>query len=149
MELGVGSHSGSDIYAYYLRPCYAELLDIGTSYPIRATTVATASPSTTHLQAHRRYLCHVMTGDGSSFWNSSSSLHTLTAPHKVYDDHIRDTVISRTNSGYSNRVHVTVVIPQVRGLLPYYQSRELESYRPSLQGFHMTIPASQFSRVDN
>ncbi|KAL0444308.1 UNVERIFIED_CONTAM: Copia protein [Sesamum latifolium] len=28
-----------------LEPRYAELLDIGTSYPIRATTVATASPS--------------------------------------------------------------------------------------------------------
>ncbi|KAL0455785.1 UNVERIFIED_CONTAM: hypothetical protein Slati_0917700 [Sesamum latifolium] len=45
MELGVGSHPGPGIYAYYLRPCCAELLDIGTSYPIRATTVATASPS--------------------------------------------------------------------------------------------------------
>ncbi|KAL0420687.1 UNVERIFIED_CONTAM: hypothetical protein Slati_3091600 [Sesamum latifolium] len=66
MELGVSSHPGPDIYAYYLRPCCAELLDIGTSNPIRATTVATASPSTTHLQAHRRYLHHVMTGDGSS-----------------------------------------------------------------------------------
>ncbi|KAL0416708.1 UNVERIFIED_CONTAM: hypothetical protein Slati_3502700 [Sesamum latifolium] len=33
MELGVGSHPGPGIYAYYLRPCCAELLDIGTSYP--------------------------------------------------------------------------------------------------------------------
>ncbi|KAL0313613.1 UNVERIFIED_CONTAM: hypothetical protein Sradi_5760600 [Sesamum radiatum] len=65
MELDVGSHPGPDIYAYYLRPCCAELLDTGTSYPIQATTVATASPSTTHLQAHRRYLYHVMIGDGS------------------------------------------------------------------------------------
>ncbi|KAL0448078.1 UNVERIFIED_CONTAM: hypothetical protein Slati_1935700 [Sesamum latifolium] len=79
MELGVGSHPAPAIYAYYFRPCYAELLDIGTSYPTRATTVATASPSITHLQAHRRYLCHVMTGDGSSSWNSPSSLHTPTA----------------------------------------------------------------------
>ncbi|KAL0439484.1 UNVERIFIED_CONTAM: hypothetical protein Slati_2431400 [Sesamum latifolium] len=63
MELGVGFHPGPNIYAYYLRPCYAELLDIGTSYPIRATTVATTSPSIKHLQMHRRYLCHVMTGD--------------------------------------------------------------------------------------
>ncbi|KAL0427616.1 UNVERIFIED_CONTAM: hypothetical protein Slati_2936400 [Sesamum latifolium] len=88
-----------------------------------------------------------MTGDGSSSWNSPSSLHTPTAPDKAYDDHIKDTVISRTNPGYSHRVHVTAVIPQVRGLIPYYQSRGLESYRPSLQGFHMTIPASQFSRA--
>ncbi|KAL0455869.1 UNVERIFIED_CONTAM: hypothetical protein Slati_0926100 [Sesamum latifolium] len=62
MELGVDSHPGPGIYAYYLRPCCAELFDIGTSNPIRVTTVATASPSTTHLQAHRRYLCHVMKG---------------------------------------------------------------------------------------
>ncbi|KAL0454259.1 UNVERIFIED_CONTAM: hypothetical protein Slati_0765100 [Sesamum latifolium] len=70
MKLGVGSHPGSGIYAYYLRPCYAKLLDIGTSYPIGATTVATGSPSVTHLQVHRRYHCHVMTEDGSSSWNS-------------------------------------------------------------------------------
>ncbi|KAL0282074.1 UNVERIFIED_CONTAM: hypothetical protein Sradi_7272700 [Sesamum radiatum] len=89
-----------------------------------------------------------MTGDGSSSWNSPSSLHTPTALDKAYDDHIRDTVISRTNPRYSHRVHVTSMIPQVRGLLPYYRSRGLESYRPSLQGFHMMIPASQFSRVD-
>ncbi|KAL0416348.1 UNVERIFIED_CONTAM: hypothetical protein Slati_3466700 [Sesamum latifolium] len=148
MELGVSSHSGPGIYVYYLRPCCAELLDIGTSYPIRATTVAIAFPSTTHLQAHRRYRCHVMTGDGFSSWNSPSSLHTPTAPDKAYDDHIKDTVISRTNLGYSHRVHVTAVISQVRGLLSYYRSRGLESYRPSLQGFHITIPASHFSRAD-
>ncbi|KAL0412264.1 UNVERIFIED_CONTAM: hypothetical protein Slati_3816100 [Sesamum latifolium] len=94
MELGVGSHPRPGIYAYCLRPCCAELLDIGTSYPIRATTVATASPSTTHLQAHRRYLCHVMTRDGSSSWNPPSSLHTPTAPDKAYDDHIRDSHLS-------------------------------------------------------
>ncbi|KAL0444521.1 UNVERIFIED_CONTAM: Retrovirus-related Pol polyprotein from transposon opus [Sesamum latifolium] len=131
----------------FLETVLCELLDIGTSYPIRATTVATASPSTTHLQAHRRYLCHVMTGDGSSSWNSPSSLHTPTAPDKAYDDHIRDTVISRTNPGYSHRVHVTTVIPQVQGLLPYYRSGT-RVIPISLQGFHMTIPASQFSRVD-
>ncbi|KAL0445674.1 UNVERIFIED_CONTAM: hypothetical protein Slati_1695300 [Sesamum latifolium] len=125
-----------------------ELLDIGTSYPIRTATVATAFPSTTHLQAHRRYLCHVMTGNRSSSWNSPSSLHTPTSPDKAYDDHIKDTVISRTNPGYSHRVHVTAVIPQVRGLLTYYRSRGIESYRPSLQRFHMTIPVSQFSRAD-
>ncbi|KAL0462609.1 UNVERIFIED_CONTAM: hypothetical protein Slati_0148500 [Sesamum latifolium] len=89
-----------------------------------------------------------MTGDGSSSWNLPSSLHTLTAPDKAYDDYIRDTVISRTNPGYSHRVHVTAVIPQVRGLLPYYRSRGLESHRASLQGFHMTISTSQFCRVD-
>ncbi|KAL0406106.1 UNVERIFIED_CONTAM: hypothetical protein Slati_3924500 [Sesamum latifolium] len=54
-----------------------------------------------------------MTGDGSSSWNSPSSLLHPTAPDKAYDDHIRDTVISRTNPGYSHRVHVTAVIPQV------------------------------------
>ncbi|KAL0394497.1 UNVERIFIED_CONTAM: hypothetical protein Slati_4415900 [Sesamum latifolium] len=70
-------------------------------------TVATAFPSTTHLQTHRRYRCHVRTGDGSSSWNSPSSLHTPTAPDKAYDDHIKDTIISCTNPGYSHRVHVT------------------------------------------
>ncbi|KAL0286876.1 UNVERIFIED_CONTAM: hypothetical protein Sradi_7137300 [Sesamum radiatum] len=148
MELGVSSHPGQGIYAYYLRPCCAKLLDIGTSYHIWATTVATGSPSTTYFQVHRRYCCHVMTGDGSYSWNSSSSLHTLTALDKAYDDHIRDTITSRTNPRYSHHVHINTMIPQVRGLLPYYRSRGLESYRPSLQGFHMTIPGSQFSRVD-
>ncbi|KAL0416088.1 UNVERIFIED_CONTAM: hypothetical protein Slati_3440700 [Sesamum latifolium] len=88
-----------------------------------------------------------MTGDGSSSWNSPSSLHTLIALDKAYDDHIRDTV-SLSNPRYSHRVHMTAMIPQVRGLLPYYQSQGLKSYRPSLQGFHMTIPASQSSQVD-
>ncbi|KAL0433726.1 UNVERIFIED_CONTAM: hypothetical protein Slati_2706900 [Sesamum latifolium] len=111
-------------------------------------TAAAGSPSVTHLQVHRRYHCHVMTGDGSSSWNSPSSLHTPTALDRAYGDHIRDTVTSRTNPIYSHRVHVTAMIPQVRGLLPYYRSQGLESYRPSLQGFHMTIPASQFSRLD-
>ncbi|KAL0463235.1 UNVERIFIED_CONTAM: hypothetical protein Slati_0211100 [Sesamum latifolium] len=89
-----------------------------------------------------------MTGDGSSSLNSPSSLQTPTALDRAYGDHIRDTVTSRTNPRYSHRVHVTAMIPQVRGLLPYYRSRGLKSYRPSLQGFHMTIPASQFSRLD-
>ncbi|KAL0319637.1 UNVERIFIED_CONTAM: hypothetical protein Sradi_5225200 [Sesamum radiatum] len=61
MELGVGSHPGPGRCAYYLRSCCVELLDIGTSYPIWATTLATAFPSTTYLQVHRRYRCHVMT----------------------------------------------------------------------------------------
>ncbi|KAL0411210.1 UNVERIFIED_CONTAM: hypothetical protein Slati_3710700 [Sesamum latifolium] len=89
-----------------------------------------------------------MTGDGSSSWNSPFSLHTSTALDRAYVDQIRDTVTSPTNPRYSHRVHVTAMIPQVRGLLPYDRSRGLESYRPSLQGFHMTIPASQFSRLD-
>ncbi|KAL0345720.1 UNVERIFIED_CONTAM: hypothetical protein Sradi_4403300 [Sesamum radiatum] len=104
-------------------------------------TVATASPNTTHLQAHRRYLCHVMTGDGSSSWNSPSSLQPPTAIDKVYDDHIRDTITSHTHPRYSHRLHVTAMVPQVRGLLSHYRSQGLKSYRPSLQGFHMTIPA--------
>ncbi|KAL0394482.1 UNVERIFIED_CONTAM: hypothetical protein Slati_4414400 [Sesamum latifolium] len=113
MELGVDFHPGPSIYALYLRPCYAKLFDIGTSYPIRAMTVATTSQCATHLQVHRRYLCHVMTGDGSSSWNSPSSLHTPTAPDKAYDDYAWDTIISCTNPRYSHHVHVTPVIPQV------------------------------------
>ncbi|KAL0401971.1 UNVERIFIED_CONTAM: hypothetical protein Slati_4227000 [Sesamum latifolium] len=54
-----------------------------------------------------------MTGDGSSSWNSPSSLHTATALDRAYGDHIRDTVTSRTNPRYSHRVHVTATIPQV------------------------------------
>ncbi|KAL0444527.1 UNVERIFIED_CONTAM: Ribonuclease HI [Sesamum latifolium] len=80
MELGVGSHPGPGIYAYYLRPYCAELLDIGTSYPIRATTVATASPSTTHLQTHRRYLCHLLHIYGSSTLVGSGAGVVLTSP---------------------------------------------------------------------
>ncbi|KAL0413217.1 UNVERIFIED_CONTAM: hypothetical protein Sradi_1523400 [Sesamum radiatum] len=74
-----------------------------------------------------------MTGDGSSSWNSSSSLHTPTAPDKTCDDHIRDIVTSRTDPRHNHRVHATAVIPQVRRLLPYYRSWGLESYRSSLQ----------------
>ncbi|KAL0394361.1 UNVERIFIED_CONTAM: hypothetical protein Slati_4402300 [Sesamum latifolium] len=108
MELGVGSHPGPGIYAYYLRPCCAVL--------------ATTSPSTTHLQAHRRCLCHVMTGDGSSSWNSPPLIQPLCAR----DCH--DSSSPRTTPNYRTRGH--------------------ESYRPSLQVFLMTIPASQFSWVD-
>ncbi|KAL0462855.1 UNVERIFIED_CONTAM: hypothetical protein Slati_0173100 [Sesamum latifolium] len=104
MKLGVGSHPGPGVYAYYLRSCYSKLFDIRTSYPIRSTTVATASLNITHLQVHRRYLCHVMTGDGSSSWNSPSSLHTPTAPDKAYDDHVWDTIISCTDPRYNHRV---------------------------------------------
>ncbi|KAL0284004.1 UNVERIFIED_CONTAM: hypothetical protein Sradi_7211600 [Sesamum radiatum] len=111
-------------------------------------TAATDFPSVTHHQVHRRYHCHVMTGDGSSSWNSPSSLHTPTTLDRAYGDHTKDTVTSRTNPRYSHRVPVTAMILQVRGLLPYSRSRRLESYRPSLQGFYMTISASQFSRLD-
>ncbi|KAL0405384.1 UNVERIFIED_CONTAM: hypothetical protein Slati_3852300, partial [Sesamum latifolium] len=45
IELSVGSYPGPGVYAYYLRSCYAKLFDIGTSYPIRPMTVATASQS--------------------------------------------------------------------------------------------------------
>ncbi|KAL0291707.1 UNVERIFIED_CONTAM: Retrovirus-related Pol polyprotein from transposon TNT 1-94, partial [Sesamum calycinum] len=34
---------------------------------------------------------------------------------------------------YSHHVHVTAMVPQVRGLISYYQSRESQSYRPSLR----------------
>ncbi|KAL0416587.1 UNVERIFIED_CONTAM: hypothetical protein Slati_3490600 [Sesamum latifolium] len=111
-------------------------------------TAAAGFLSVTHLQVHRRYHYHVMREDRFSSWNSPSSLHTLTALDRAYGDHTRDTVTSRTNPRYSHRVHVTAMIPQVRGLLSYYRSRGLESYRPSLQGFHMMIPASQSSRLD-
>ncbi|KAL0462920.1 UNVERIFIED_CONTAM: hypothetical protein Slati_0179600 [Sesamum latifolium] len=114
MELGVDSHPGPGIYAYYLGPYYAELLDIGTSYPIRATTVARGSPSITHLQAHRRYLCHVMIWDGSSSWNSLSSLYTPTAPNKAYDDHIRDTVIL-VNKGLIGHLSLQTGLASCRG----------------------------------
>ncbi|KAL0402290.1 UNVERIFIED_CONTAM: NAD(P)H-quinone oxidoreductase subunit K, chloroplastic [Sesamum latifolium] len=107
MELGISSHPGPGVYAYYLRSCYAKLFDIGTSYPIRPMTVATTSQSVTHLQVHRRYLCHVMTRDKSSSWNSSSSLHTPTALDKAYDDHVCDIIASRTDPRYSHCVHVT------------------------------------------
>ncbi|KAL0439165.1 UNVERIFIED_CONTAM: hypothetical protein Slati_2399500 [Sesamum latifolium] len=66
-----------------------------------------------HLQVHRRYNCHILTGDESSSWNSSSWLHTPTALDQAYDDHVREMITSRTDSRYSHRVHVTAVIPQV------------------------------------
>ncbi|KAL0394666.1 UNVERIFIED_CONTAM: hypothetical protein Slati_4432800 [Sesamum latifolium] len=76
-------------------------------------TVATASQSVTHLQVDRRYLYHVMTEDGSSSWNSPSSLHTPTAPDKAHEDHVWDIIISCTDPRYSHRVYVTAMIPQV------------------------------------
>ncbi|KAL0455934.1 UNVERIFIED_CONTAM: hypothetical protein Slati_0932600 [Sesamum latifolium] len=47
-----------------------------------------------HLQVPRRYRCHILTGDRSSSWNSSSSLHTPTALDKAYDDHVYDMILS-------------------------------------------------------
>ncbi|KAL0455404.1 UNVERIFIED_CONTAM: hypothetical protein Slati_0879600 [Sesamum latifolium] len=88
-----------------------------------------------------------MTGDGFSSWNSPSSLHTPNALDKAYDNHTNDTIISHTNLGYSHRVHVTIVIPQVRGLLPYYRSRgQVIPTKPPRLPYD--DPASQFSQVD-
>ncbi|KAL0453975.1 UNVERIFIED_CONTAM: hypothetical protein Slati_1375600 [Sesamum latifolium] len=42
-------------------------------------------------------------------------------------------------------MHATVMISQVRGLILYYRSRKFKSYRSSLQGFHMMIPAKELS----
>ncbi|KAL0449256.1 UNVERIFIED_CONTAM: hypothetical protein Slati_1482000 [Sesamum latifolium] len=109
--LGLGHGIGRRFSSW--TPCYAELVDIGTSYPIRAMTVATASHNVICRQVHRRYVCHVMIGDGSSSWNSSSSLHTPTALDRACGEHIWDTVTSRPNPRYNHRVYVTTVIPQV------------------------------------
>ncbi|KAL0427515.1 UNVERIFIED_CONTAM: hypothetical protein Slati_2926300 [Sesamum latifolium] len=114
MELGVGSHPGPDIYAYYLRSCCAELLDIGTSYPIRATTVATASPSTTHLQAHRRYLSHVMTGTDPLLGTHRPRYTLLLHWIRLIMTTLGIQSYLCTDPRYSHRVHVTAVIPQVR-----------------------------------
>ncbi|KAL0292945.1 UNVERIFIED_CONTAM: hypothetical protein Sradi_6964700 [Sesamum radiatum] len=67
-----------------------------------------------------------MTGDRSSSWNSSSSLHTPTALDKAYDDHIRDTVTSRTNPRTTPVLPEpeTQVIPTKPPRLPYDDPRE-------------------------
>ncbi|KAL0284364.1 UNVERIFIED_CONTAM: hypothetical protein Sradi_7200700 [Sesamum radiatum] len=89
-----------------------------------------------------------MTGDGSSSWNSPSLLHTPTALDKAYDDHIRDTVTSRTNPRYSYCVHVTGMIPSSPRTTPILSEPGTRVIPIKPLGFHITIPVSQFSQVD-
>ncbi|KAL0416668.1 UNVERIFIED_CONTAM: hypothetical protein Slati_3498700 [Sesamum latifolium] len=78
-----------------------------------------------------------MTGDGSSSWNSPSSLHTLTALDRAYDDHVKDTV-TKIQSSCARDCHDssslrttpvlsepgTQVIPTKPPRLPYDDPRE-------------------------
>ncbi|KAL0423452.1 UNVERIFIED_CONTAM: hypothetical protein Sradi_0880000 [Sesamum radiatum] len=44
-------------------------------------------------------------------------------------------------------MHMTAMIPQVRGLISYYQNGNPSHTDHALRGFHMTIPASHFSQL--
>ncbi|KAL0282078.1 UNVERIFIED_CONTAM: hypothetical protein Sradi_7273100 [Sesamum radiatum] len=82
-----------------------------------------------------------MTGDGSSSWNSPSSLDTLTALDRAYNNRVKNTATSRTNPRYSHRARDchdssslrttpvlsepgTQVIPTNPPRLPYNNPRE-------------------------
>ncbi|KAL0303391.1 UNVERIFIED_CONTAM: hypothetical protein Sradi_6207200 [Sesamum radiatum] len=73
-----------------------------------------------------------MTGDGSSSWSSLSSLHTLTAPDKAYDDHIKDTVISRTNPASCARDCRDSSSPRTTPVLSKLGTRVLPTKPPRL-----------------
>ncbi|KAL0281838.1 UNVERIFIED_CONTAM: hypothetical protein Sradi_7282200 [Sesamum radiatum] len=89
--------------------------------------------SLNHLKAHRRSRCHNTDRGQILSWNPPSSLHTPTALDKAYDDHALWHNHLSPYPRYSLRMHVTAMIPQVRGLIPYYRNREFQSYRPSFK----------------
>ncbi|KAL0295010.1 UNVERIFIED_CONTAM: hypothetical protein Sangu_3206600 [Sesamum angustifolium] len=63
----------------------------------------------------------------------STILDTPTALDKAYDDHAPKHNHLSPYPRYNLRMHVTAMIPQVRGLIPYYRNWESQSYRPSLK----------------
>ncbi|KAL0387738.1 UNVERIFIED_CONTAM: hypothetical protein Sradi_2655600 [Sesamum radiatum] len=87
--------------------------------------------SLNHLKAHRRSRCHNTDRGQILSWNPPSSLHTPTALDKAYDDIWHNHLSPYPK--YNLRMHVTAMIPQVRGLIPYYRNWESQSYRPSLK----------------
>ncbi|KAL0437708.1 UNVERIFIED_CONTAM: hypothetical protein Sradi_0478700 [Sesamum radiatum] len=64
-------------------------------------------------------------------WNLQSSLHTPTALDKAYNDHASRHSHRSPYPRYSLHMHATVMIPQIRGLILYYQNQEFKSYLPS------------------
>ncbi|KAL0349780.1 UNVERIFIED_CONTAM: hypothetical protein Sradi_4127200 [Sesamum radiatum] len=89
--------------------------------------------SLNYLKAHRRSRCLKAHRGQILSWNPPSSLHTPTALDKAYDDHALWHNHHSPYPRYSLRMHVTAMIPQVRGLILYYRNRESQSYRPSLK----------------
>ncbi|KAL0308870.1 UNVERIFIED_CONTAM: hypothetical protein Sradi_5829300 [Sesamum radiatum] len=89
--------------------------------------------SLNHLRAHRRSRYHNTDRGQILSWNPPSSLHTPTALDKAYDDHALWHSHLSPYPRYSLRMHVTAMIPQVRGQIPYYRNRESQSYRSSLE----------------
>ncbi|KAL0325176.1 UNVERIFIED_CONTAM: hypothetical protein Sradi_5086900 [Sesamum radiatum] len=80
--------------------------------------------SLNHLRAHRRSHCHNTDRGQNLSWNPPSSLHTPTALDKAYDEHALWHSHLPPYPRYSLRMHVTAMIPEVRGLIPYYRNRE-------------------------
>ncbi|KAK4390260.1 hypothetical protein Sango_2089300 [Sesamum angolense] len=101
--------------------------------PTRSIAMAIDLKSLNHLRVHRRSRCHNTDRGQILSWNPPSSLHTPTALDKAYGDHAPWHNHLLPYPRYSLRMHVTVMIPQVRGLIPYYRNRESQSYRSSLK----------------
>ncbi|KAL0336739.1 UNVERIFIED_CONTAM: hypothetical protein Sradi_4885800 [Sesamum radiatum] len=80
--------------------------------------------SLNHLKAHRRSRCHNTDRGQILSWNPLSSLHTLTALDKAYDDHALWHNHLLPYPRYVLHMHMTAMIPQVRGLILYYRNRE-------------------------
>ncbi|KAL0349796.1 UNVERIFIED_CONTAM: hypothetical protein Sradi_4128800 [Sesamum radiatum] len=81
--------------------------------------------SLNHLRAHRRSHCHNNDRGQILSWNPPSSLHIPTALDKAYENHAPWHNHLSPYSRYSLRMHVTAMIPQVRGLIPYCQNRKI------------------------
>ncbi|KAK4382660.1 hypothetical protein Sango_2850500 [Sesamum angolense] len=80
--------------------------------------------------------------------NPPSSLHIPTALDKAYNDHASRDSHHSPYPRYSLRMHVTVMIPQVRGLILYYRNRKSLSYRPNLKRFSYDDSPEAFQSVD-
>ncbi|KAL0329397.1 UNVERIFIED_CONTAM: hypothetical protein Sradi_4926400 [Sesamum radiatum] len=80
--------------------------------------------SLNHLRAHSRSRYHNTDRGQILSWNPPSLLHTPTALDKAYNEHVLWHSHLSPYPRYSLHMHVTVMIPQVRGLIPYYRNRE-------------------------
>ncbi|KAL0445867.1 UNVERIFIED_CONTAM: hypothetical protein Slati_1714600 [Sesamum latifolium] len=113
MEFDVGSHPGLDVYAL--------ILEIASRQIARHRNLFSNSTNDCgHRFIEREYISKCMEIPLSHldkgriiFLKLTSSLHTPTTLDKAYDDHVWDTITSRTDPIYSHHMHVTAVIPQV------------------------------------
>ncbi|KAK4394219.1 Retrovirus-related Pol polyprotein from transposon RE1 [Sesamum angolense] len=80
-------------------------------------------------------------------WKSLSSLHILSVLDKAYEDHASRHRHRSPYPRYNLRMHVTAMIPQVRGLILVLSELEILPYRPSVKRLPYDDPRELFQRT--